>query len=240
MWDYKASMRLGVPPFWPVVLMTFSVIGFSPLTLGQTVFVDFNTPGQYTANFNPWNDSTGVNAGNYSFSENTSAGVNGSGGVSATSWSAREQYKTATGSALETILGTNRIVAGRWYKFVVGLTNTGGTTGNYTAGCALYDYGADGLTPGTNVISFSTVRSNTGQTTITVPSLWPAFRAYQNGGVDAWDNFLVYVASSTPVFTLALTNMSLATGNPPQILRPPNPIATSLIAFSTTKECLRD
>jgi uncharacterized repeat protein (TIGR03806 family) len=277
-------MRLGVLPFLRVVLLTFSVVGFSPLAIGQTVFVDFNTPGQYTANFNPWNDSTGVNAGNYDFAESTSAGVNGSGGVSvfqstdttatyngsgwnfsangaalivstlikangqvsankvhlgflnsttnglnnnsgvafesfrfvpvnATNWSAREQYKTATGSATETILGTNRIIAGRWYKFVVALTNTAGTAGNYTAGCALYDYGTDGLTPGTNVISFSTVRSNTAQATITVPSLWPAIRAYQNGGIDAWDNFLVYVPSSTPVFTLALTNMSLATGN---------------------------
>src|SRR4051812_31145147 len=48
----------------------------------QTLLLDFNTPGQYSANFNPWNDSGGVNAGNYSFTESTSAGVNGGGGVS--------------------------------------------------------------------------------------------------------------------------------------------------------------
>src|SRR5262245_42343123 len=34
---------------------------------GQTVFLDFNTSGQYTSNFNPWNDAGGVNGGNYSF-----------------------------------------------------------------------------------------------------------------------------------------------------------------------------
>src|SRR3954470_18085951 len=75
-------MRRGSLPFARVVLMTFSVVGFSALALGQTLFVDFNTAGQYTANFNPWNDSSGANAGNYCFSESTSAGVNGSGGVS--------------------------------------------------------------------------------------------------------------------------------------------------------------
>src|SRR6266446_3659290 len=48
----------------------------------QTLFLDFNSPGQYSADFNPWNDSSGVNAGNYAFAESTTAGVNGSGGVS--------------------------------------------------------------------------------------------------------------------------------------------------------------
>ena len=47
----------------------------------QTAFVNFNTAGQYTANFNPWNDNGGVNGGNYSFEENTTDGVGGSGGV---------------------------------------------------------------------------------------------------------------------------------------------------------------
>ena len=75
-------MRHGLLPFARVVLMTFSVVGFSALTCAQTLFLDFNTAGQYTGNFNPWNDASGVNGGNYAFSESTSAGVNGSGGVS--------------------------------------------------------------------------------------------------------------------------------------------------------------
>jgi len=278
-------MRFAMPPLLRIIPMVFTALGFSTLAPGQTLLIDFNTPGQLTGNFTLWNDSGGANVGNYDFAESSSAGVNGSGGVSvfqstdttatyngsgwnfstnsavmvvstlikangqisankvqlgvlntsanglnanagvafesfrfvpvtATNWSLREQYKPASGSAVETILGTNKVVAGRWYKFVVGLTNNGGTAGNYAAGCALYDYGTDGLTPGTNVISFSTIRSNAGQTTITVAPLWPAIRAYQNGGVDAWDNLLVYVPASKPVFTLALTNMSVATGNP--------------------------
>ena len=59
------------------VLLAFS----SPAA--QTVFLNFNTPGQYTNNFNPWNDNgSGGNGGSYSFQENTTDGVGGSGGVS--------------------------------------------------------------------------------------------------------------------------------------------------------------
>ncbi len=271
---------------WFVLWVFIAVFAFASSTFvsAQTLLLNFNTSGQYTANFNPWNDSGGANAGNYCFAESGTAGVGGSGGVSvfqntdtsatyngaswnfstsgaalivsalikangqtsankvqlgfintngngflnnanvafesfrfvpvaATSWSLREQFKTASGTTTETTLGTNSVVVGHWYKFVVGLTNTAGLSGNYTAGCAIYDYGTDGLTPGANVISFSTARTNTGQTSITVASLWPGIRAFQNGGIDAWDNFLVYVPSSKPVFTLALTNMSIAAGN---------------------------
>src|SRR5262245_55956057 len=64
-----------------VVSILILTIGLTAQAFGQTLFLDFNTPGQYTANFNPWNDSGGVNAGNYSFTESTTAGVNGSGAV---------------------------------------------------------------------------------------------------------------------------------------------------------------
>src|SRR5277367_7042803 len=48
----------------------------------QTAFLNFNTVGQYTNNFNPWNDNgSGTNAGAYSFEENLTNGVGGSGGV---------------------------------------------------------------------------------------------------------------------------------------------------------------
>ena len=50
--------------------------------LAQTVFLDFNSVGQYTNHFNPWNDVGGVNAGNYDFQENATNGVGGSGGIS--------------------------------------------------------------------------------------------------------------------------------------------------------------
>ena len=50
---------------------------------GQTAFAGFNTVGQYTNNFNAWNDNgSGANAGVYCFQENTTDGVGGSGGVS--------------------------------------------------------------------------------------------------------------------------------------------------------------
>src|SRR5271168_2357029 len=50
-------------------------------SFAQTAFLNFNTVGQYTNNFNPWNDNGGVNGGNYSYEENTTNGVGGSGGV---------------------------------------------------------------------------------------------------------------------------------------------------------------
>src|SRR5581483_5249238 len=50
--------------------------------LGQTAFVDFNTPGQLAGQFNLWNDGGGVNSGNYSYQESTTAGAGGSGAVS--------------------------------------------------------------------------------------------------------------------------------------------------------------
>ena len=275
-----------------LLLILRTMICFACLTapaFSQTLFFDFNTAGQYTANFNPWNDSGGNNAGNYGFTECTGCGVNGSGAVNvfqstdtsatynggswnfstngatlvvsalikangqvntgnkvqlgilntngngfygnpgvafesfrfvpsaSTTWSVREQYKSASGSATETTLGTINVIVGHWYKFSVGVTNTGGTAGNYTAGCAIYDYGMDGITPGTNLITFSTARSNTGQTTVTIPSVWPGIRAFQNAGIDAWDNSLVYVPSSKPVFTLALTNMTFVTNSAPTL-----------------------
>src|SRR5437660_8782866 len=48
----------------------------------QTVFLDFNTVGQYTNNFNPWNANGTGNGLNYSYMESPAAGVGGGGGVS--------------------------------------------------------------------------------------------------------------------------------------------------------------
>src|SRR5262249_13902507 len=78
----KGSMHFGTLRLLRLVPTVFFAIGFGTFTFGQSLFFDFNTAGQYTGNFNPWNDSSGVNAGNYCFTESASAGVNGSGGVS--------------------------------------------------------------------------------------------------------------------------------------------------------------
>jgi predicted alpha-1,2-mannosidase len=260
-----------------LLLLAFILFWVPPVP-AQTVFLDFNAAGEYTGNFNPWNDNgTGGNSGNYSFAESTTAGAGGSGGVSvfqsndttatynggswnfstngatlvlsvllkangqtsgnkvqfgilnsntngfnsntgvsfesfrfipssATVWSLREQYRTGNANT-ETTISNVTVVSGRWYKFVISLTNTSGATGNYNAACALFDYGTDGLTPGTNLANFSTLQIHTtGQDIGKLAAVWPGLRAYQNAGIDAWDNFLVYTPTSKPVFTLPLTN----------------------------------
>jgi PKD repeat protein len=276
--DHEISGRLRR---WALGLAV--LIGcWSFTAFGQTAFLDFNTVGQYTNNFNPWNDAGGVNGGNYSFMEGPTAGVNGSGGVSvfqsidttatynqgswdfsangatitistmvkangqvsgnkaqlgvlntvanglnnngsvafetfrvipqsATTLSLHEQFRTA-GALTENTLGTINTTVGDWYKFVVTLTNVSGAAGGYNAACAIYDYGANGITPGANVVTFPALMGHTNQTDITVAAMWPALRAFQNGGIDAWDNFLVYTPASPAVITLALTNTSAASG----------------------------
>jgi hypothetical protein len=249
----------------------------------QTAFLDFNAVGEYTNNFNPWNDNGGVNAGAYAFQENPGDGVGGSGGVavdqstdstatyktrswnfatngaaimvstliydaggsagdkvqlgilnvtnnglnsnggvafesfrlvpaSTTSWSVLEQYRaqgtTTTGAAL----GNATVTAGHWYKFLVSMTNTSGTSGNLAAACALYDCGTNGLAPGANLITFSTLETHPGLDIATNTTVWPALRITANAAVNAWDNFLVYQPASVPVITLKLANSVVALG----------------------------
>lgn len=270
---------------WLVALALLWGSGFA-LAPAQTVLLDFNTAGQYTGNFNPWNDAGGANGGNYAFIESASAGAGGSGAVSvfqstdttaayksgswdfstngatvifstlikangqtsgdkiqlglmnvnnnglnnnsgvafesyrfvpssATVWSLREQYRSAD-VLVETTLGNVSIIAGHWYKFLIGLTNTSGVSGPgaYGAGCALFDYGADGQAPGADVLSFSTITNHAGQDIAQTTTTWPAFRAFQDAGIDSWDNFLVYTPSSKPVFTLQLTNSDVLINQP--------------------------
>ena len=257
--------------------------GCGTAAVAQTVFLNFNTPGQYTGNFNAWNDAGGVNGGNYSFEENSTNGVGGSGGVavfqsadttatymsgswnlasngatmvvsvmvyadglssgdklqlgiinsttnglnsnpgaafesfrfipaSATSWTLHEQYRTNNANVNNT-LGTVTVAAGRWYKFVAGVTNTSGASGNLAAGCALFDYGTNGLTPGADVITFSTAVSHAAQNLATNTAVWPALRAFEDAGISAWDNFLVYQSNSLPVMTLPLANAVVVSGS---------------------------
>jgi hypothetical protein len=261
------------------ICLGLSLMGVS----AQTVFLNFNTAGQYTANFNEWNDTGGVNGGNYSFTESASGGVNDSGCVSvlessdttatyksgswdfstngatvvlsvmvkangqssgdkvqlglmnvnnnglndnagvafesfrfvpssATVWSLREQYRSG-GTLTETPLGNVNITVGDWYKFVVTMTNTDGSAGNYSASCALYDFGADGISPGSNVVTFSTLVDHTGQTDVTDPAVWPALRAFQDAGISAWDNFLAFTKNSQPVMTIPLTGATVVSGH---------------------------
>ncbi|HEV7923970.1 MAG TPA: chitobiase/beta-hexosaminidase C-terminal domain-containing protein, partial [Verrucomicrobiae bacterium] len=110
-------------------------------------------------------------------------------------------------------LGTVTVEAEHWYKFVVGVTNTSGASGNMTAGCALYDYGSNGLIPGPNLITFSTATSHAALAIATEAAVWPALRAFEDGGVSAWDNFLVYTSNSPPVITLSLSNAVVATNS---------------------------
>jgi uncharacterized repeat protein (TIGR03806 family) len=242
----------------------FSLVsGFS-----QTVLLNFNTTGQYTNNFNPWNDNgSGTNAGNYSFQENTTAGAGGTGGVtnfqsadttatyksssynfatngsvivvstllhagggnindkvqlgvinsttnglngnpgvafesfrfvpaSATVWNTYEQYRSGNVTTTSTALGSVTVIAGHWYNFVVSLTNTSGASGNVTASCALFDYGVNGLTAGTNLITFSTVESHAALDIATNTTVWPAWRLSVTNAVSAWDNFQIFHTNS--------------------------------------------
>ncbi|HEV2208470.1 MAG TPA: chitobiase/beta-hexosaminidase C-terminal domain-containing protein [Verrucomicrobiae bacterium] len=265
--------------------LSFALLSVFP-TLGQTAFLDFNVPGEYTNNFSAWNDiGGGNNGGTYAFAENPAAGVGGSGAVavinssdttatyssgswnfstngstitvslllytdgqtsgnkvqlgvinsttnglnanagvafasyrfipqSATTWQLYEQYRSGGAMTTSPSLGAVTVQTGHWYKFVLSLTNTSGASGNYSTACALYDYGATGLSPGTNLITFSTLASHTAQEIATDTAVWPALRAFQNAGISTWDNFLVYASNSPPVMTLSLTNVTVAPANP--------------------------
>ena len=133
---------------------------------------------------------------------------------SATSWQLFEQYRSANVTTTSALLGTVTVATGHWYKFVVGLTNTSGASGNYSAGCALFDYGTTGLTPGANLVTFPTAVSHAAQDIATNTAVWPAFRAFQDAGITAWDNFLVYTSNSPPVMTLIVSNVTVAPNNP--------------------------
>src|SRR3954471_13917719 len=53
--------------FWQSTLICFLLLALGlPFARGQTAFLDFNSVGQYTNNFNPWNENgASVNGGNY-------------------------------------------------------------------------------------------------------------------------------------------------------------------------------
>lgn len=131
--------------------------------------------------------------------------------VSNAVWSLREQYRD-NNSLTENTLSNVTVIPGHWYKMVVSLTNTSGSSGNFNAGCAFFDYGTNGLTPGSNIIAFN---ANTNHTSLDIATnflVWPALRAYQDAGIDAWDNFVVYKTNSKPIITFPLTNTTITYG----------------------------
>src|SRR6266849_903821 len=69
------------PRVFAAACLSFWLV-LSGIATAQTVFLDFNTVGQYTNNFNPWNDVGGANGFNYSFMESNTVGAGSSGGVS--------------------------------------------------------------------------------------------------------------------------------------------------------------
>lgn len=262
--------------FWRHGLLLAFFLSTSAAGFSQTVLLDFNTAGQYTGNFNPWND----NGGGASFTENTTAGAGGSGGVtnfqstdttatyksgnwslatngsvivvstlihvsggnsadkiqlgimnsttnglngnagvgfesfrfipsSATVWAAYEQYRSGNATVTSAALGNVTVTAGRWYNFVVSMTNT---AGNIVAACDLFDYGVNGQTPGTNLVIFSTAQSHAALDIATNKTVWPAFRLTANAAVNAWDNFQVFQTNTIPAVNATNFTPILLTG----------------------------
>ena len=157
----------------------------------------------------------------FGMANSTTNGLNNNGGVvfesfrfipsSATSWGLYEQFRTNNNIVTGGSLGTVTVSSGEWYKFVVGITNTAGTL---SAGCALYDYGTDGVTPGANLITFSSAVNHPAGDVLTSTALWPAFRAFEDAGISAVDDFLVYTPASLPVITLSPTNSAVTANEP--------------------------
>ncbi len=252
--------------------------------IAQTVFLNFDTPGQFTGNFSEWEDVGGVDGNSFSFQESTTAGIGGGGAIaltqsldstatyngagwnisgsnaaiiesmmvftdgltsgdkiqfgvansttnglnnnagvsfesfrfipnSATSWSLYEQFRTNNNIVTGGSLGSVTVSTGHWYKFVIGITNTSPATGTLSAGAALYDYGTDGLTPGTNLITFTSAVSHPAGQVVTSTALWPAVRAFEDAGISAIDDFLVYTPTNLPVITLPLANSTVTEGS---------------------------
>src|SRR6266853_1456084 len=75
------SSRLPRLPFAASLLCFLVLCGLPAATFAQSLFIDFNSAGEYASNFNPWEDTGGANGGNYSFQEASNAGVGGSGCV---------------------------------------------------------------------------------------------------------------------------------------------------------------
>jgi hypothetical protein len=115
-------------------------------------------------------------------------------------------YQTATnGTTSSANIGPLiTLTVGHWYQFNTCFTNTGPGT-SYSIASSLIDYGTDGATQGTNLITFSTVESITGaQAALSSDStVYPGFRVADNTGASVLDNFAVIInntSTSLPQF----------------------------------------
>src|ERR1700749_1611841 len=90
-----------------LLMIATATAGAFATRFGQTAFLDFNASGGYTTNFSQWQDNGGGNGGAYAFQENTTDGVNGSGGVSVF----QSTDTTATYSTSSWNMGTNGATA---------------------------------------------------------------------------------------------------------------------------------
>src|SRR6185369_10970374 len=113
----------------------------------QTVFVGFNTPGQYTNSFNAWNDAGGIDGGAYSFLETPTNGVAGGGGISVfQNNDTTATYKlgswdfSTNGSAIlmSVMIKANGQVSGNKVQF--GILNSNANGLNANAGVAFESY----------------------------------------------------------------------------------------------------
>ncbi|HWY74250.1 MAG TPA: hypothetical protein VN281_01465, partial [Verrucomicrobiae bacterium] len=137
--------------------------------LSQAAFVDFNTVGQYTNNFHPWNDNgTGGDAGNYAFTEGTTVGVGGSGGVSIF----QSTDTTATYKSGSWNFATNGATV-----FVSMMVQANGLTGN-RAQIGIANSATNGFNANSNV-AFETFRLQPSSATV-----WAMFEQYRTGNAN--------------------------------------------------------
>jgi uncharacterized repeat protein (TIGR03806 family) len=182
------------------VLSVFLLFGAAAGS-SQTVFLDFNTPGQYTGNFNSWNDNGGINAGDYSFEENTTAGAGGSGGVS----NFQSTDTTATYKSGSFNFATNGAVI-----VVSTLIHASGGNNGDKIQLGVINSTTNGLN-GNAGVEFESFRFVPDSATT-----WTAYEQYRSGDVTVTSPALgdvTVTAGHWYNFTVGLTNTSGASGN---------------------------
>ena len=182
-----------------VIIVLSQIIFISGMA--QTVFLDFDTAGEYTNNFNPWNDNgNGADGGAYAFTENLTAGVGGSGGVnvittndttttySSGSWDFSAQGANITESVL---MNADALIGG--CKIQLGLANSHTNGLNSNAGVAFE--------------SFKILPQG--------PTSWELYYQYRSGGslVSTALGAMTVTPGHWYKFAVNLQNTSGATGN---------------------------
>jgi hypothetical protein len=267
---------------WVRLAVLFLLAFVSKSAVAQNLSLDFNTPGQYTGNFNNPNTASPCTETNAGGVGNSGAllvtGGDGNATYSAGNWNfasngasisvsmmAMIQQATGTGNKFQSgIVNSNTagfaiasgefgsfriepaststpsyqltaqerdgsnintanlgsamtLTVGHWYQFNTCFTNTGPGT-SYNMACSLIDYGTNGNTAGTNVITFSTLQTITGTYADLASnnSVWPGFRVADDTGVAVLDNFsvsgAVNINTNPPMITLQPAGQSVVVG----------------------------